>query len=299
MMEEKRILHIPRERFPDLLERKIYTMFPGGRRKVFTLSYDDSQTCDRPLVEMMRKYGVKGTFNVCSAQIVDDMPHQLRPWRSMTMEECVELYGDDMEMAIHGAHHPYWGRMPSAQAMVDALEDRRNIERATGKIIRGAVYPYGSYTEDVKQILRLLDIQYCRNGQGSGKTQIPDEPDWLRLEPTCRHKDPNLMKYADDFLNVGGYLLHMFFVWGHTYEFMVNDNWEIMEELLKKVSGREDIWYATNIEIVEYLKASKQLIYNLDMTLVRNPTDKDIWLRIMPKDILICVGAGKTVTLPD
>ena len=158
MMEEKRILHIPRERFPDLLERKIYTMFPGGRRKVFTLSYDDSQTCDRPLVEMMRKYGVKGTFNVCSAQIVDDMPHQLRPWRSMTMEECVELYGDDMEMAIHGAHHPYWGRMPSAQAMVDALEDRRNIERATGKIIRGAVYPYGSYTEDVKQILKECGV---------------------------------------------------------------------------------------------------------------------------------------------
>ena len=50
---------------------------------------------------------------------------------------------------------------------------------------------------------------------------------------------------------------------------------------------------------MEYLKASQQLIYNLDMTLVRNPTDKDIWLRIMPKDILICVGAGKTVTLPD
>ena len=61
-MEEKKLLRVPRERFPDLLERKIYTMFPGGLRKVFTLSYDDSQTCDRPLVEMMRKYGMFSEF---------------------------------------------------------------------------------------------------------------------------------------------------------------------------------------------------------------------------------------------
>ena len=40
-MEEKKLLRVPRERFPDLLERKIYTMFPGGLRKVFTLCYDE------------------------------------------------------------------------------------------------------------------------------------------------------------------------------------------------------------------------------------------------------------------
>lgn len=298
-MQEKKTLFVPREKFPDLLDRKIYTMFPEGKRKTFTLSYDDSQTCDRPLVEMMRKYGVKGTFNVCSAQGAEDnVPHKDRPWRSMTLEECVQLYGDDMEMAIHGAHHRYWGRIPTAQALVDIMDDRRNLERATGRIIRGAVYPYGSRTEDVQQILRLLDIQYCRNGAGVGRTQIPDEPDWLRLEPTCRHKDPNLMQYADNFLRAEGNLLHMLFVWGHTYEFVVNDNWEVMEQLLQKVSGREEIWYATNIEIVEYLKAARQLIYDLDQTMVRNPTDKDIWLRIMPKDVLVCVPAGKTMTLP-
>ncbi|MBO5892387.1 MAG: polysaccharide deacetylase family protein [Oscillospiraceae bacterium] len=299
-MEEKRVQHIPRERFSDQLERKIYPMFPGGRRKVFTLSYDDSQTCDRPLVEMMRKYGVKGTFNVNSAQNLEDgIPAEKRPWRPMSLAECVELYGDDMEIAIHGAHHPYWDRMPSAQAMADILEDRRNLEKATGKIIRGAAYPYGSYTEDVLEILRLLDIQYCRGVDCSKSTKLSAEPDWLRLQPTCWHGDPELMQIAEDFLRVGGYFLHMLYVYGHTHEFVVDDNWQVMEALLKKVSNREDIWYATNIEIVEYMKASRQLIYNLDQTLVRNPTDLDIWLRIMPKDITVCVPAGKTVTLPE
>ena len=39
-------------------------LFPGGRNKVFTLSYDDGVTQDRRLVEIFNKYNVKCTFNL-------------------------------------------------------------------------------------------------------------------------------------------------------------------------------------------------------------------------------------------
>ena len=39
-------------------------LFPGGRNKVFTLSYDDGVTQDRRLVEIFNKYSVKCTFNL-------------------------------------------------------------------------------------------------------------------------------------------------------------------------------------------------------------------------------------------
>ena len=39
-------------------------LFPGGRNKVFTLSYDDGVTQDRRLVEIFNRYNVKCTFNL-------------------------------------------------------------------------------------------------------------------------------------------------------------------------------------------------------------------------------------------
>ena len=41
-------------------------LFPGGKAKAFTLSYDDGVESDFRLADLMRKYGVKGTFNVNS-----------------------------------------------------------------------------------------------------------------------------------------------------------------------------------------------------------------------------------------
>ena len=39
-------------------------LFPGKKRKVLTLSYDDGVEQDIRLVEIMKKHGLKGTFNI-------------------------------------------------------------------------------------------------------------------------------------------------------------------------------------------------------------------------------------------
>lgn len=53
---------------------RINTMlFPGGKRKALTLSYDDGVIQDRHLVDLMRRYGVKGTFNLNSGLLGRDM----------------------------------------------------------------------------------------------------------------------------------------------------------------------------------------------------------------------------------
>ena len=39
-------------------------LFPQGKRKAFTLSYDDGITQDRRLVELFNEYHVKATFNL-------------------------------------------------------------------------------------------------------------------------------------------------------------------------------------------------------------------------------------------
>lgn len=50
------------------------------------------------------------------------------------------------------------------------------------------------------------------------------------------------------------------YVWGHSYEFDNHDNWNVIEDFCAYMGGRNDIWYATNIEIIDYMDAARRLI---------------------------------------
>ena len=51
------------------------------------------------------------------------------------------------------------------------------------------------------------------------------------------------------------------------------------------MGGWEDIWYATNIEIVDYLKAGENLIYSAEGNFVYNPSVQTVWLNVDGKAI--------------
>ncbi len=42
----------------------------------------------------------------------------------------------------------------------------------------------------------------------------------------------------------------LLYIWGHSYEFTVDDNWEHMENIFKKLAFRDDIYYGTNAEVL-------------------------------------------------
>ncbi len=69
----------------------------------------------------------------------------------------------------------------------------------------------------------------------------------------------------------------MFYLWGHTYEFDNDDNWNVIEEFAAYISGRDDIWYATTIEIYDYVKAYEALRFSADEHIIHTPTDIDVW----------------------
>jgi hypothetical protein len=69
----------------------------------------------------------------------------------------------------------------------------------------------------------------------------------------------------------------------------------MMEDFCKFIGGREDIWYATNGEIYDYVKAYDSLIYSADGGLVKNPSCIDVYIQFLGKPYV--VPAGKTVAL--
>ncbi len=253
--------------------------FPEGRAKALTLSYDDGVEQDIRLIEIMKKNGIKGTFNI-NAGLYAPEGHR---WpegqihRRMSLTESQKVYGHEgVEVAIHGTDHPFWDSLPTSEAMYDIINDRRMLEQQYETIIKGGAYPYGAYSDDVVEILRLAGIKYCRTVESSHSFEMPR--DWLRLKPTCHHNDEKLSDLTDIFMNKEADREPMlFYLWGHSYEFERDDNWYVIENALEKLGGHNDIWYATNMEIYDYTHAFSELVFSADASVVCNPTATDLW----------------------
>lgn len=53
-----------------------------------------------------------------------------------------------------------------------------------------------------------------------------------------------------------------------------------MEQFCQLVGGRDDVWYVTNMEIVDYIKAYDKLKFSADLSFVYNPTAHNVWLSV-------------------
>lgn len=278
---------------------EIRMRFPKGKKKALTLSYDDGVEQDIRLMEIMKRNGIKGTFNLNSACYREEgavyEPGEIQ--RRMSEKEVTSLYKDSgMEVAVHGLTHPFLERLPDNLCIAEITKDRENLEKQFGVIVRGAAYPYGTYSDKVVGMMRMAGIAYARTTISTEKFDIPQ--DWLRLNPTCHHVNPALRELATDFVEERrrdrGYPL-LFYLWGHSYEFEKDDNWEVIERFASYVGGRKDIWYATNIEIYEYVEAYRNLVFSMDAGRVYNPTCHKIYFEADGRKCSI--DPGETIEL--
>jgi hypothetical protein len=271
---------------------KVYICFPEGKAKALTMSYDDGKVEDIRLLEIFNKYGIRGTFNLNYGIMISDQTGQKHP--RIPKEQIAELYKGH-EIATHTMTHPTIARCPVGEIAEEIIEDRKGLEQITGSIVRGHAYPNGSYSEDIKQLFRQLGIAYGRVTQTNPDFELPADP--MEWKGTCHHDDPKLMEYAKFFADFKKkQYLKLMYVWGHSYEFAEHDNWEVIEEFCSYMGGRDDIWYATNIEIIDYMEAAKNLKFSADYHMVYNPGAKSVWLAVNG-DTYVEVQGGATVDL--
>ena len=273
----------------------MYMLLKDGKAKVMTFSYDDGVVQDIRLIGILNKHGLKGTFNINTGLYVPEDIQREKYYGRMTLSESKALYTDSgHEVAVHALTHPFLEKMTQTAVLTEILADRRNIEEQYGTLARGMAYPYGTYNQTIIDALRACGICYSRTTKATGSFAMPEE--WLTLHPTCHHNDPHLMEMAEQFVNAKVEPMRgvqMFYVWGHSYEFDNNDNWDVIEKLAAFVSGKDDIWYATNIEIYDYVQAYKALQTSLDESIIHNPSAVDVWCS--KNGTAYCVKAGETL----
>ncbi|MFD0716637.1 polysaccharide deacetylase family protein [Paenibacillus sp. GCM10027626] len=259
--------------------------FPGGVTRALTLSYDDGRDHDRRLVEIMNRYHIKGSFHLNSGFFGRD--------GYITAEEVSALFAEH-EISAHTCTHPFLETIPEIGVIKQIVDDRAALEQLANYPVRGMSYPNGTYNEKVIGLLPALGIEYARTVQSHGKFTLPDN--WLEWHPTCHHND--MLRVGEQFLQPQRYdHMQLLYVWGHSYEFHNDNNWETIEQFCQMIGGRNDIWYATNIEIVDYINAMRQLRFSAAQTIVYNPSSLDIW--ISADGVMRKIGAGQTVNLTE
>lgn len=265
--------------------------FPGGKQKTLTFSYDDGAVFDKRLSDIFTSRGLKATFNINSSRFNGSDGKDYLTW-----EQAKQCYIDaGHEVALHTLTHPYLEMLRANDVLTELIEDKRAIEEKLGVIVRGMAYPFGCYNEDTLSAMRLLNIAYSRGTNSTERFNMPKN--WPQLDPTCHHDNPHLFELAESFTSAGAAWgrCEMFYVWGHSYEFDRNNNWDRIERFADMVCHNDNIWYATNIEIYDYVKAFEALHTSFDNKIVHNPSALEVWFGYNGK--LYSVKPGETIKL--
>lgn len=275
----------------------MYMKLKDGKSKALTLSYDDGVVQDIRLIKILNRHGIKATFNINTGTYLAENAIRETFSGRMKLSEAKEIYiNSGHEVAVHSLTHPSLDKLKTDEILTEIIEDRKNIEGQYGTMARGMAYPFGTYNTKVIDAIKMCGICYSRTVKSTQGFNFPEN--WLELNPTCHHDDPKLMELTKKFVEEKSKRLNdnwLFYLWGHSYEFDFHNNWELIEKFAEYVGGRDDIWYATNIEIYDYVKAYERLETSVDKNVIHNPCAIDLWFCHNNKTY--CIKGGQTLYL--
>ena len=222
--------------------------------KAVTFSYDDGNEQDVRLVELFNKYGAKCTFNI-NAGVQTPTRVKVRQYVDGGEFECKRLNINKLkdlykghEVACHGLTHANLDAWDLETDINEIGLDKFILEKWFDCTVTGIAYPNGRFNDTAVEALKACNIKYARTIISNHSFE--PQRDLLRFEPTCHHDDAKMFDLIDEFKALKSDSPKIFYIWGHSYEFEVNRNWDYMEEILKRLTDSDDIFFGTNEEVL-------------------------------------------------
>lgn len=273
-------------------------LYPGFKTKALTFSYDDGIRQDLTLVPLLKKYGFKGTFNLNYGQsgekkIRQDINGEDVDCSHLVLEDSIHLY-DGMEVASHTYDHPFMNYLPYEEQYEEYKKDIEGLESLFHTKIHGGAYPFGTFNEDSLKAQKANGLQYSRTTRSTYAFSFPVNP--LILNPTIHHNDPKLEETVDAFFRCEDELA-LCYIWGHAYEFALQHNFRIIDDLGKRFKGHDEVYMGTNWEILSYVNDAYEVFYYLDRRVGEhyfvNDSESDVYLITEKGDKLIIPKKGR------
>lgn len=229
----------------------------NGKMKALTFSFDDAVLQDIRFIEILNKYGLKGTFNLNSGRFSLDERVYINgvaiDHKKVDAASVRSIY-EGHEIAAHTIDHPLLPSIESDDEIVRQVEeDRLRLSSLAGYEVVGFAYPCGGANFD-DRVARLIKertgVKYARNIISS--FSFDEQSDLYKFKPTLHQHAAQKEMFAlgEQFLDMKADKPQVFYIFGHAYEFDYADGWERIERFCQMMSGRDDIFYGTNKEIL-------------------------------------------------
>ncbi len=227
----------------------------NGKKKAITFSFDDGTLQDVRLVEILNKYGLRGTFNICSALL--GKPNTVRrhglevDHSKVRAEDVREIYAGH-EVAVHTLTHPWLNRLDDESVIREIEQDRVALSELCGYEVFGMAYPFGVYDDRILKLMReRTGIRYSRTIKNTHAFDLPKEDELLTWHPSVYYIEPEFESVVDEFLALDREEPALLYIWGHSFELDSDIAPSEFERICEKLSRREDIFYGTNSEILD------------------------------------------------
>lgn len=228
----------------------------NGKNKSVTFSFDDGVTQDKRLIEMFNRYGLKGTFNLNSSFLgleweLERNNHHISH-NKVAPKDVAEVYAGH-EVAVHTLTHPNLILETDESIIKQVEEDRKVLEKLVGYPIRGMAYPCGGINNDdrvAKVIRECTEICYARTVNSTYSFDLQEN--LYRFNPSVYYIEvKKLFELGEKFIHLKADTPQLFYIWGHSFEMDAEYiRWEKFEEFCKLISGKDDIFYGTNSEVL-------------------------------------------------
>lgn len=228
----------------------------SGKMKAVTFSYDDGVTQDIRLIELLNKYGLKCTFNLNSEYLGN--PGFLKQGfgriahYKVHPDHVKEVY-EGHEVAVHTLTHPNLTMQTDEEVIHQVEQDRLNLSELVGYEVVGMAYPCGGVNNDdrvAELIKNHTGVKYSRTITCTGNFDVQDN--LYRFNPSVYHLNfDEMMELGRKFVELETDKPQIFYIWGHAYEMDYDsDSWNKLEEFFRLISGKDDIFYGTNREVL-------------------------------------------------
>lgn len=227
------------------------------KKKYLTFSYDDGVTQDIRLIDLFNKYGMKATFNLNSELLGLDgelIREGKRVSHIKNKKEDVKYIYAGHEVAAHTLTHPNLAQINDpAQIIREVEQDRINLSQLCGYEVVGMAYPGGgiNYSDFAAETIQTYTgIRYARTTVST--YDFEPQKNLYQFKPSVYHhvEMERMFELGEKFLNLKTDVPQIFYVWGHAYEFDIHNEWGRFEEFLQMMSGRDDICYCTNRQVL-------------------------------------------------
>ena len=216
-------------------------------QKIVTFSFDDGVTQDRKLISLLKKYGLKCTFNLNSKLLGSK-----GALSKIAPDDVKEVYAG-FEVASHTCTHPLLTQCSPARIAEEVIGDYLRLSELVGYPVRGFAYPGGRPNCDrlVTEVLRVCtSLVYARTNISTYELSFPR--DLLQWDPTLHILDPRTDELIDRFDVAKEDCL--LYIWGHSFELDRPGGWERAEAVFARIASLHGVTCMTNMEVCDWMK---------------------------------------------